>query len=141
MLACVRTRNWFCLPAAIVAFAACDKAPEVDFSKAETAFVGANVITMEDERILSDQTVLVADGKILAFGNSDHIPVPANAVKIDGKGRYLMPGLAEMHAHIPVPPEGDAESKVVEETLFLYLSNGLTLIRGMLGQPQHLTLK
>jgi len=50
-----------------------------------------------------------------------------------------MPGISEMHAHIPVPQEGDDSN--VRETLFLYLSNGITTIRGMLGQPYHLELK
>jgi imidazolonepropionase-like amidohydrolase len=49
-----------------------------------------------------------------------------------------MPGLAEMHAHIPTNQNG---SEIVEETLFLYLSNGVTTIRGMLGAPDHLTLR
>ena len=57
---------------------------------------------------------------------------------IDGSGKYIIPGLAEMHAHIP-PPATDA--KRIEETLFLYLSNGITTIRGMLGDPLHLELR
>lgn len=57
---------------------------------------------------------------------------------IDGKGKYVMPGLAEMHAHIPSPP---VSKETVEETLFLYLSNGITTVRGMLGHPSHLELK
>ena len=58
--------------------------------------------------------------------------------EIDGSGKYLMPGLAEMHAHIPSPPATD---ETIEETLFLYLSNGITTIRGMLGHPIHLELR
>jgi imidazolonepropionase-like amidohydrolase len=50
-----------------------------------------------------------------------------------------MPGLAEMHAHIPVPQDGN--DSLVRETLFLYLSRGVTTIRGMLGNPYHLELK
>lgn len=58
--------------------------------------------------------------------------------EIDGEGKFLMPGLAEMHAHIPSPPVSLEE---VEEILFLYLSNGITTVRGMLGHPSHLELK
>jgi len=57
---------------------------------------------------------------------------------IEGQGKYVMPGLAEMHAHIPSPP---VSKETIEETLFLYLSNGITTIRGMLGHPSHLELK
>jgi hypothetical protein len=57
---------------------------------------------------------------------------------IEGKGNYLLPGLAEMHAHIPDKPWDDP---LVQETLFLYLSNGITTIRGMLGNEVHLPLR
>jgi len=50
-----------------------------------------------------------------------------------------MPGLTEMHAHIPVAKAGN--DSLVKETLFLYLSQGVTTIRGMLGDPYHLGLK
>ena len=63
--------------------------------------------------------------------------IPAGAVRIDGKGKFLMPGLAEMHAHIP---GGKAPDAAVERTLFLYVANGITTIRGMLGDPRHLGL-
>jgi imidazolonepropionase-like amidohydrolase len=54
------------------------------------------------------------------------------------EGKYLLPGLTEMHAHIPAAPWDDP---LVKETLFLYLSNGITTIRGMLGNPVHLPLR
>jgi hypothetical protein len=50
-----------------------------------------------------------------------------------------MPGLAEMHAHIPTPQNGDDTE--VRNVLFLYLSQGVTTIRGMLGDPYHLGLR
>jgi imidazolonepropionase-like amidohydrolase len=59
------------------------------------------------------------------------------AVVIDGKGKYLMPGLAEMHAH--VPPVDDLEP--MKEVLLLFAANGVTTIRGMLGHPRHLELR
>src|SRR5690554_924539 len=63
---------------------------------------------------------------------------PSNGTLIDGTDKYLMPGLAEMHAHVPSLPWNDPK---MEETLFLYLSNGVTTIRGMLGHPHHLELR
>src|SRR5690606_27369981 len=56
---------------------------------------------------------------------------------IDGRERYLVPGLAEMHAH--VPPSSDR--RYLEEVLFLYVANGVTTVRGMLGEPGHLELR
>ena len=102
------------------------------------AFTDVNVIPMDEERVLPDQTVLVRDGRIEALGSSDEIDVPDDALVVDGTGKYLMPGLAEMHAHIPSPQQGE---DVIERTLFLYLSNGVTTIRGMLGHPRHLELR
>ncbi|MCE7993556.1 MAG: amidohydrolase family protein [Roseivirga sp.] len=107
--------------------------PEADF-----AFIHVNVITMENEVVLKDQTVLIKDGKILKLGGIDDVKSSGAATVIDGTGKYLMPGISEMHAHIPGDRNG---TEIVEETLFLYLSNGITLIRGMLGQPYHLTLR
>ena len=64
--------------------------------------------------------------------------MPDGAVKVDGKGKYLMPGLGELHAHIPGGKAPDAD---VERTLFLYVANGVTTIRGMLGHPRHLVYR
>jgi hypothetical protein len=57
---------------------------------------------------------------------------------VDGRGKFLIPGLAEMHAHIP---GGQAPDSVVERTLFLYVAGGITTVRGMLGHPTHLALR
>lgn len=103
------------------------------------AFTNVHVLPMNQEGVLENQTVIIKKGKIYKIGPAKKVKVPRKAIKIDGEGKYLMPGLAEMHAHIPVPQDGDDE--LVQETLFLYLSNGVTTIRGMLGDPYHLSLK
>ena len=105
---------------------------------AATAFIGVSVLPMDTDAVLSDQTVVVADGKIASISSSSTAKVPAGAVKIDGKGKYLMPGLGELHAHIP---GGNAPDADVERTLFLYVANGVTTIRGMLGHPRHLVYR
>ncbi len=112
--------------------------PEVATGKTTYAFVGVSVIPMDEERVLENQTVLVTDHKITRIGPSGEVEIPDGAVTIDGQGLFLMPGLAEMHAHIPSSrtPEG-----YVENTLFLYVANGITTIRGMLGEPMHLDLR
>jgi len=106
--------------------------------EADFAFTNVNVISMENDQIIPNQTVLISAGKILSIGNSQDISTIASGRIVDGTGKFLMPGIAEMHAHIPGNQNG---TELVEETLFLYLSNGITLIRGMLGQPYHLELK
>ena len=106
--------------------------------EADYVFQNVHVLTMEDENVLENYSVVVMGGKIIRMGPADSIRVSDSTVLIDGKGKYLMPGIAEMHAHIPVPDEDD---ELLKETLFLYLSNGVTTIRGMLGAPFHLELK
>jgi imidazolonepropionase-like amidohydrolase len=106
---------------------------------ADYAFVGVNVVPMDEERILTDQTVLVLGDRIAAIGGSDEVSVPDGAQRIDAPGKYLMPGLSEMHAHIPSGQAGGAD--FTERVLLLYLANGITTIRGMLGAPVHLELR
>lgn len=104
---------------------------------AETlAFVNVNVIPMLSESVTYAQTVLVDEGRIVAIGAVDSTPVPDDAVVIDGTDRYLMPGLAEMHGHVP-----DESSNNLQRTLDLYVVNGITTVRGMLGRRSHLQLK
>jgi len=98
-----------------------------------TAFVGVNVIPMDRDTVLRDRTVIVRDGRIASIGERKEIP--SGATLVQGAGKYLMPALAEMHAHIP---GGNAPDAVIERTLFLYVANGLGTIRGMLGHPRHL---
>lgn len=92
--------------------------------------------------MLEGQTVLVADGRIVALGAVHAVPIPEGALQIDGTGRFLMPGLAEMHAHVP-PARGDEwpDGDALDEILFLYVANGITTMRGMLGAPYQLELR
>jgi imidazolonepropionase-like amidohydrolase len=101
-----------------------------------TAFINVNVLPMSAEKIIAQQTVIVRDGAIALIGNVDDVPVPEEARVVDGTDRFLMPGLAEMHAH--VPPAGSGQ---LERDFALFLANGVTSVRGMLGHPSHLQLR
>jgi imidazolonepropionase-like amidohydrolase len=103
-----------------------------------TVFEGVTVIPMDRETVLENQTVVTSGGRIGAVGPAGKVQVPAGAVRVDGQGKFLMPALAEMHAHIP---GGKAPDSDVEHTLFLYAANGIGTIRGMLGDPRHLTYR
>lgn len=103
------------------------------------AFVGANVITMDGERVLADHTVVVRDGRIAALGPSASVAVPAGAARIEARGKYLIPGLAEMHGHVPAA--GNAGPQFAEDVLFLYVAAGATTVRGMQGHPSQLDLR
>jgi imidazolonepropionase-like amidohydrolase len=99
------------------------------------AFAGVTVIPMDRERLVPDQTVVVRGDRIAAIGATAEVMVPAGATRIDGQGRFLMPALAEMHAHIP-----NAAAQA-ERVLFMYVANGIGTIRSMLGAPAHFELR
>lgn len=101
-----------------------------------TVFVNVNVIPMSSDRVLRQQTVVVDGGRITEIGDVDSIAVPKGAQLIDGTDRFLMPGLAEMHAHVT-----STAPEQVDRLMTLFVANGVTTIRGMLGRPQHLALR
>jgi imidazolonepropionase-like amidohydrolase len=91
------------------------------------AFVDVNVIPMDSERAVRNQTVVIRNGRIVAMGAAKRVSVPQGAVKIYGRGRYLIPGLADMHVHLEYF-DRDAQ-------LLLFLANGVTTVRNMDGRP------
>lgn len=102
------------------------------------AFTNVTVLPMDGDRRLTEQTVIVQDGRITAMGSAARTVVPAGATRIDGRGKFLMPGLAEMHAHVP---PGSPTQEQLADIMFLYVANGITTIRGMLGAPYQIQLK
>lgn len=122
-------RTHFCLSIALLSFSVVSVAET-------TAFVNVNVIPMSSEQVLETRTVIVTDGVIAKIGKFGDTPVPGDAVVVDGTDRFLMPGLAEMHGHVP-----GADAGSLDRVLALYVANGVTTVRGMLGQPSHLTLR
>jgi len=107
----------------------------IDTRTQEVVVRNVNVIPMDQERVLTDQTVVIRDNKIVAIGPK--LKYDKKAHVVDAKGKYLIPGLAEMHAH--VPPIDDMEP--MKDVLRLFALNGITTIRGMLGHPKHLELR
>lgn len=107
-------------------------------SRNVTGFYDVNIVDADENRIIPHQNVMVKNGKITAIGGLEELKFESGVNVIDAKDKFLMPGLAEMHAHIPGIDNGIS---LVEETLFLYLANGVTTIRGMLGQEYHLELR
>ncbi|MEX0976167.1 MAG: amidohydrolase family protein [Woeseia sp.] len=100
-----------------------------------TAFVNVSVLPMTSETVLNHKTVIVSGGLISTIGDVADTAIPEGARVVDGTDRYLMPGLSEMHGHIP-GPSGD-----LDRVLTLYVANGITTVRGMLGRPEHLALR
>lgn len=116
--------------------------------KPPTAFVDVNVVPMNREIVISHQTVVVEDGKIVALGPAHSVKIPAGSQRIDGTNRYLMPGLVDMHVHfirpaLPGRPQKSSAAtyaKENEQLALLFVANGVTTVRNMWGHPEILKL-
>jgi imidazolonepropionase-like amidohydrolase len=102
------------------------------------AITDVTVVPMDRERTIANQTVVVRGDRIAAMGAASEVTIPPGATRIDGRGKFLMPGVAEMHAHIP---GGKSPDSFMHRVLALFVANGVTTIRGMLGDPRHLPLR
>lgn len=96
-------------------------------SGATIAFSHVNVVPMNKEVVLADQTVIVSNGKIEKAGPSAGVSVPAGARVIEARGKYLLPGLTDMHVHLQTPVEFP-----------VFLANGVTTVFNLDGRPAHL---
>lgn len=101
-------------------------------------FRNVNVISMTSPKV-EKKTVVVSDGKIGSILNAGAmVKLPEGTTIVDGSGKYLIPGLTDMHGHIP--PSGGPPG-LVSDVLAMYLANGITTVRGMQGHPQQLNLR
>jgi len=71
-----------------------------DTPSGSIALVGARVVTMNGRRVIDNATVLVDGNKITAVGASGSVRVPSGAVRIDVRGKTIMPGIIDVHAHV-----------------------------------------
>ena len=103
------------------------------------AITGVNVIPMTTERLITGATVVIRDGRIAAVGPSGSVAVPAGAIRIDGAGKFLIPGLADMHTHLY--SDGAVPDSAAPAELGVMLANGITAARLMAGTPEQLALR
>ncbi len=93
---------------------------------------------MDKEGILKNYTVLVSDGLIVDVGKN--LKIPKNAEIIEVKGKYLIPGLMDMHVHLL--SDGDEyPDSIAEDELKVMVANGVTTVRFMIGTPEQLVLR
>ena len=93
------------------------------------AIQNVQLLAPNGAHFIDAQTILLEDGLIKAIGDS--IDIPADMSIIDGKGKYLIPGLIDSHVHLFKSPND----------LLLYVANGVTGIREMIGSEERLSLK
>lgn len=100
------------------------------FACIPTGLVGQSAVVIRNVTVIpmtgggssAGQTVIVRDGRIAEIGAAATLRVPAGATLVDGTGKFLIPGLFEMHAHT---------SKTRASALGLYVAHGVTTIRDM----------
>ncbi|WP_152286616.1 M61 family metallopeptidase [Flavicella marina] len=106
-------------------------------SKNIVVFEHVNVIPMTENKVLKDQNVVVIDGKIISISPSTNAIAYKATTSIDGTGKYLIPGLSEMHYHWR-----DTKSPI-ENEFKLLLANGITTARNMAeyGGQDHVSIR
>jgi hypothetical protein len=97
------------------------------------AFKGVTIIDITDGRLVPGQTVVVAGNRVQAVGSMDKVRVPVGAYVVDARGKYLIPGLWDMHAHTEMPT---IKNLAFQDSLYrkwypAYIAHGVTGLREM----------
>ncbi len=125
--------------AVLAVLAGCgDPLPQV---QGDLAFVGVNVIPMTEPGVplvVENRTVVVTGRRIASMHPAEEVDVAEGTEVVEAEGMYLVPGLAEMHGHLPGPRTVQSDAR---NLLFLYIANGVTTVRGMQGERSQLGLR
>ncbi len=95
------------------------------------AITNITVIDPKSGSVKRDMTVLIRGGRIAAVGKSKTVRIPSATQTIDGRGKFLIPGLWDMHVHL------DSSDFGRNHYLRLLIVNGVTGIRLMDGDPTY----
>jgi imidazolonepropionase-like amidohydrolase len=130
-LRCAAFRARSTVLAAALALAACSRpAPKPAAAPPEPslAITHVTVVDVAAGRLVGGQTVVVRGERIMAAGDTARVAVPPNATLLDGRGKFLIPGLWDMHVHALF----DAE--VARAFLPAFVAYGVTGVRDMGGK-------
>lgn len=143
-------RNASLLFIAVLFCGACASTPPAKDARKVVAFIHASVIPMDSERVLADQTVVVADRTIVAVGPSSSTKIPAGALRVDATNRYLIPALCDMHVHqvtkawdMMLMPEARVANDQLpyDRFLFPYIASGVTTVQELSATQEELVLR
>lgn len=143
----MRKLKGFIAIATTVLIAACQQTvpAESESLSADIAVINANVVRVGESNtpILSQRAVLISDDRIKQVVPMATVQqLPESTRIIDANDGYLLAGFTEMHGHVPPATDfGQFPKRYADDMLFLYLANGVTTVRGMLGYPHQLQLK
>lgn len=103
------------------------------------AIQNVSVITMANEEVLKNHTVIVEEGIITHIAPTNKTKLKKSMKVVDGSGRFLMPGLFDMHTHFFYEQGEHVNTNDIE--LKMMLANGITTARIMAGHPAYLEAK
>ena len=98
-----------------------------------TVITGVSVLSPDGTEMLANRTVLLDNGKIISIsqGENTNANLPEGVLRVDGSGKFLIPGLADSHIHLQRSPND----------FLLYVANGVTQVRSMGGSDPDLVLR
>jgi hypothetical protein len=111
--------------------------PAVPLDPAPIAVVDVSVNPKDQDTVLAHRTVVVRDGRIAAIGRAATMRLDARTRRVDGRGKFLMPGLCDMHVHLRYLRERADNPAMLQ----LFVANGVTTVLNLLGLPEHLALR
>ena len=88
------------------------------------AIVGVTVVDVETGRTIPEQTIVLNAGRITTIGAATSIPVPSGARVVEGKGKFLIPGLIDTHVHL-----GSSAQRDQLQAIGPLLAHGVTGVR------------
>jgi len=115
------------LAAALLAGCRTSQPPRFIAGSGDLVIENVTVVPMDREGELPRHAVVVRGDRIVAVEPMGSVQVSRDAIRIDGAGKWLMPGLADMHVHA-----------WRETELTMFVAAGVTTVRNMFGAEQHL---
>ena len=122
----IPTRNVLCAALYLAIASSLAAQQELSRDQAALAIVHVTVIDATGAPAHPGCSVIVLGDRIAALGADKQIAVPPKAHVVDGTGKFLMPGLWDMHVHLDY-----------KDYLPLFIANGVTGVRVMWGEPEH----
>lgn len=73
---------------------------ESDKPTGKIALEGARIITMNGDKVIENGTIVIEGNRIISIGTANEVTIPSGAKSIDVKGKTIMPGFVDAHAHV-----------------------------------------
>jgi len=119
----------FVIAALCAAFSSTASGVDAQAPAREIAIIGASVIDVAAGKAVPGQTIVVRGQRIVVMGPQATTTVPKGALVVDGVGKFLMPGLWDMHGHVFPRAKNPADERAWQ--LPLYVATGVTGVRDM----------